>query len=61
MAREYAERNRRSITAFMGFLRAGKAHRRSLGCARDDKGRVITHLKVHESARGFFCAIRLEL
>ena len=53
------ERNRRSFTAFTGFLRPGEAHCRSLGYARDDKGRVITHLKVCESDREFFCAIRL--
>jgi hypothetical protein len=41
------------------FLRPGEAHCRSLGSARDDKGSVITHLKVCESDREFFCAIRL--
>ena len=43
------ERNRRSSTAFTGLLRPGEAHCRSLGCARDDKGRAVTDLQFHES------------
>jgi hypothetical protein len=46
-------------TAFPRLLPPGEAHCRSLGCARDDKGRVITHLKVCELDREFFYAIRL--
>ena len=46
-------------TAFRGFLRLGEAHCRSLGFARDDKGRAVTHLKVCEWEREFFCAMRL--
>jgi hypothetical protein len=45
-------------TAIPRFLRPGEAHCRSLGYARDDKGRVITHLKVCESDREFFLASR---
>ena len=46
-------------SAFPRYLRPGEAHCRSLGCARDDKGRVITHLKVCDSDREIFLAIRL--
>ena len=43
------KRSRRSSTAFTGFLRPGEAHCRSLGFARDDKGRAVTGLKFRES------------
>jgi hypothetical protein len=48
-----------SSTALPGFLRTGEVHCGSLGCARDDKGRLVTDLKFCESDREFFLAIRL--
>ena len=46
------EINRGSSNVFPGFLRPGEAHCRSLGCARDDKGRVqggYLHLAILQS------------
>jgi hypothetical protein len=43
------EINRGSSNVFPGFLRPGEAHCRSLGCARDDKGRAVTYLQFRES------------
>ncbi len=43
------EKNRGILFAFAGFLRPGKAHCRSLGFARDDKGRAVTYLYFRES------------
>jgi hypothetical protein len=35
---------KRQVLLPLGFLRPGEAHCRSLGYARDDKGRTITNL-----------------
>jgi hypothetical protein len=53
-----------SLATWMDGIRSGYAARTAdpstaLRFGRDDKGRAVTHLKVCESDREFFCAIRL--
>ena len=52
------------LATWMDGIRSGYAARTAdpstaLRFGRDDKGRAVTHLKVCESDREFFCAIRL--